>query len=195
MTSTPNTGSGSGGGQHPRQPRGVPAGGQYAAHKRPEPNVGLDPADADVDEPSGDPAVPDPERLAQATSEDLQTWINHPDPAVQAEALRSPALTDEQLAALADPARDLSVRWQVAIDARPLAGLLAADDPDPTVRALVAAATDTPEKLRAELLADPEVASALARIAADPAVGAMFGVRRMDTDKTATPPDHPPSSP
>jgi len=186
MTSTPSNGSR----QPPRQPPGVPTGGRFVAYKHPEPNLGLDPADAE--EASEGIQAPDPERLAGATSEELEAWISHPDPAIQAEALRSPALTDEQLAALADPARDLSVRWQVAADSRPLAGLLASDDPDPTVRALVAAHPDTPEELRAELLADPEVASALSRISADTAVGAMFGVRRMDTDKTEPPPDQPP---
>lgn len=186
MTTTPNNGNR----QPPRQPRGVPTGGRYAAYKRPEPNLGLDPADAE--DPPAATSAPDPERLASATSEELEAWISHPDPAVQAEALHSPALTDEQLAALADPCRDLSVRWQVAVDDRPLAGLLASDDPDPTVRALVAAHADTPEELRSELLADPEVASALSKLSADPVTGAMFGVRRMDTDKTEPPPGQPP---
>lgn len=102
---------------------------------------------------------PDPDRLASATSDDLEAWVASDDPAIQAEALASPALTDGQLARLVAPDRPLVVRWAVATDRRPLAGLLAADDPDARIRAIVARRSDCPASLRDELLADPEVAA------------------------------------
>jgi hypothetical protein len=100
--------------------------------------------------------------------------VRHPDPAIQVEALESPELSDEQLMVLADPSRDISVRFEVAVDSRPLSGLLTSDDPEPQVRALVSLRADTPETLRTELLADPAVVTARQQIETDPVMHDLF---------------------
>lgn len=151
----------------PRRQRGTPAGGQFAPGNRPRPGFELG-ADNDP------PASPDPGRLGSASTEELWDWVRHPDPAVQAEALEAPGLSDEQLLALAEPDRPLSVRYEVAVDRRPLSGLVASDDPDPAVRALVSLRADTPEALRTELLSDPAVVEARRRLASDPVLHGLF---------------------
>ncbi len=150
----------------------------------PEGGVGDEPPPAlhhvpDRPEGAERPERPDPGRVASADVEELWTWIDHPDPAVQVQALQGPALTDEQLLALADPDRDFSVRFAVAIDHRPLAALYAADDPHPVMRVLVTGRDDCPAQLRDELLADPEVRALRQRIAASPLLAQLDLLRQM----------------
>ena len=169
------------GAERPRVPRGSPSGGRFAARARPRPG-----ADLLV---GGTTEAPDPARLAGASSEQLEAWLDHPDPAVQAEALDSPALTDDQLDSLAEPSRAETLRMEVALDRRPLAGLFSADDPSPPVRAVVAARPDMPETLRSDLLSDPEVATAYRRIPSDPLLGGLLRrARRIGVDDGDDPP-------
>lgn len=171
--------------KHNRHPKGTPTGGQFAAGSKPKPNYELE-AET-IDTPGDETASPSHE----ITEEQVSSWIDNPDPAVQAQALAYENLSDEQLLLLSDPTRDLSVRWMVATDPRALAGLLAADDPDPRVRALVASRPDTPETLRSELLADPEVSKIASKVPSDPLAEGVLGFRRMVQGEQHSPPEHP----
>lgn len=156
----------------PRRPSGTPEGGRFAHTSHPEPNFCLDPADVDPDAGTGGPSV-----------EDLEA------------ELADPALTDERLAELANPCQPDALRWAVAADPRPLSGLLTSDDPDPSVRAVVALREDMPASLRDELLSDPEVAAAAAAIKADPIARGLSDIRRMVPTEGDQPPTDPGSRP
>lgn len=159
----------------PRVPPGNPRGGQWTAVTARKPGSDVLGAESD----SADGLEPD------AAVAELDARISDPDPAVQAEALDSPWLSHEQLLTLADPSRPASVRIEVAADARPLSGLLAADDPDPAVRAVVASRSDVPAPLRSELLSDTQVASAVSILDSDLVLSGSLLARRMGTTEAA----------
>jgi hypothetical protein len=140
---------------HPaRVPAGTSSGGQFASTRRPESDLVIG-ADGPTDE-----------ELANATSDALQSFVDHADPDVRASVTACPAITDDQLSALLDPTtQPVTVRWAVALLPYPGISSVTARDPHPVIRAAALSAWDLDDELRAALEADEKVAHACAALA------------------------------
>lgn len=128
-------------------------GGQFRPTARPEP--------ADVSLSSGRPDV------LNATTEQLWKHIYDPDWAVRLTAARAPALSTEQMHALADADRQPAVvRLAVAGLLNPGVAARAAEDPHPLVRAQASeTGWDLDAQLREQMRRDPEIALAKSLLA------------------------------
>lgn len=133
-----------------RHPAGTPSGGRFAPGARPETKARLDPADAGTPAPMID--------VLDAEHDQLWSFIEHPDPVVRAEAVRSMLLDGDQIDALMDASRQpLSVRRAVTRLLHCGVAEAASNDPHPLVKLAALDGWDLPPQARERLLADPEV--------------------------------------
>lgn len=105
--------------------------------------------------------------VLNATTEQLWEHVYDPDWAVRLTAARAPALSTEQMHALADPDRQPAVvRLAVAGLLNPGVAVRAAEDPHPLVRAQASVTGwDLDTRLREQLRLDPEIALAKSLLA------------------------------
>lgn len=140
--------------QQPRVLKGLKGAGRFSATAHGEGNVTV----------GGAPSFPD---VATATPDQIRDLARTSrDPEVLAELTSSPAITEDVLEQLADPAQDTSVRLAVAQTGYAGTADRAAHDPNPLVRAVAACGWDVSEANRNRLRHDRGVQHVLRLISA-----------------------------
>lgn len=133
--------------QHPRGD-----GGRFARKPAGESDVELGPSS------SGEAELPDSATVISAGPAELDEYVYHDSWEVRADATANPYLSDAHVDHLTSPDQPVGVRAGMAMSWRPGVAERLADDPSPTVRAMVCESWEFTSQDRERLSRDPAVA-------------------------------------